>query len=71
MRPPLMRNLVRSDVEDVIDFVTITDVSDEADGLRVRNRVGEGLSETGVARELDNAHLAMLIRAEVRLVIGQ
>jgi len=66
VRPPLVRHLVRGDVEHEVDVLGIAQVGDEANRLRVRNGVGEALRKARVARELDDAHLVVLVRREVR-----
>ncbi|MNC38227.1 hypothetical protein D3C75_868220 [compost metagenome] len=62
---------MRGDVEHVVHLVRVTQVGDEADRLGVGDGVGEGLGKALVARELDDAHLAVLVGREVRLVVGQ
>jgi len=71
VRPPLVRHLVRGDVEHVVHVILVAQVGDEADRFGIRNGVGETLRERAVARELDDAHLLVLVRAEVGLVVGQ
>ena len=46
--------------------VGIAQIGDEADRFRIRNGVGEALREARVARELEDAHLAVLVRRELR-----
>src|SRR4028119_874346 len=62
--PPLVRHLVRGDEVRVVDVVR-AHVGDEADGLGVGNGVVERLRELGVARELQDAHLPVLVGAEL------
>ena len=71
VRPPLVRDLVRGHVEHVVDVLLVTQVGDEADRLRVGNRVGEGLGKRAVAGELDDPDLLVLVRREVGFVISQ
>ena len=66
VRPPLVRDFVRGDVEHEVDVLGIAQVGDEADRLRVRNGVGEALRKARVTRELEDAHLVVLVRREVR-----
>ena len=69
--PPLVCHLVRGDIERVVEgiFVVLVKTGDEADRLRERHGVGERLCELLIARELENAHLAVLVRAERGLEI--
>ncbi|MNM63698.1 hypothetical protein D3C81_750730 [compost metagenome] len=71
VRPPLVRHFVGGHVEHIVHLVRVAQVGDEADRLRIGNGVGEGLGEALVARELDDAYLAMLVRSEVGFVVGQ
>src|SRR5688572_15722614 len=62
--PPLVRDLVRRHEERVVDVVA-PHVGDEADRLAVGDGVVEALREGGVARELEDAELAVLVRPEL------
>ena len=64
MTPPLVRDLVRSHVGDDVDLLVVLVVEDEADALRVGNRVGEALREVRVGRKLEDACLLELERRE-------
>jgi hypothetical protein len=57
--PPLVRDLVRGDVGGDVDLLGIGELLDEADVLRVRDRVRERLREGGV-RKLEDARLLEL-----------
>ena len=67
--PPLVRHLVRRDVERVVHIVRLLDAGDEADGFRVWNRIRQRLGEACITRELDDTHLMVLIWSEVPCVI--
>ena len=71
--PPLVRRLVRRDVVRIVDVLGIVgpDPGDEADRLRVRNRVRERLGEGLVARELDDPELPVLVRPERGAEVGE
>ena len=67
VRPPLVRHLVGGDVEDVVDrlVVVLVEPGDEAERLRVGDGVGQRLREAPAARELHDAHLAVLVGSEL------
>ena len=63
MRPPLVRHLVRRHVVGVVDVLRVVrvDLGDEADRLRVGDRVRERLREPLITRELEDADLPVLV----------
>ena len=71
MTPPLVRELVSGDEIREIDVVLLDDALDETDALRIRHGVRKGLSKIPIARELHDAELLKLVRAEIPLEIIQ
>ena len=73
MRPPLVRDFVCGDVEGVVDVIRVIriDVRDEPDGLRIRNRVREGLGERRVPWEFQDTHLLVLVLTPIRAEVGE
>ena len=59
------------DIERVVYVLRPPDARDEADALGVGDCVRERLREAGIGGELQNTHLAELVRPEVCAVIGE
>ena len=67
--PPLVAEFVGGHKIGEVDVGWLDDAADEADALRVRNRVGKRLGEGAVAGKLEDAVLLELVGAEGLLIV--